>query len=67
MPIYIITLASNQVEIPAKIKILAKSVEEAQEVGNQLVQEYNNLGNDHSTGWAVDSIIETTSPPESQP
>jgi len=63
MPNYIITKISNQVEIESTMKINADSLQEAQAQAEQMVQDYNNLGNGHSTGWVVKSVIEAISPP----
>ena len=63
MPNYIITKISNQVEIESTMKINADSLQEAQAQAEQMVQDYNNLGNGHSTGWVVKSVIEAILPP----
>jgi hypothetical protein len=63
MPNYIITKISNQVEIESTMKIKADSLQEAQAQAEQMVQDYNNLGNGHSTVWVVKSVIEAMSPP----
>jgi hypothetical protein len=63
MPTYIITKISNQVEIESTMKIKADSLQDAQAQAEQLVQDYNSLGNGHSTGWVVKSVIEAISPP----
>ena len=63
MPNYIITKISNQVEIESAMNIKADSLQEAQAQAEQMVQDYNNLGNGHSTGWVVKSVIEAISPP----
>ena len=63
MPNYIITSFSDQVGIESTMKIKADSLQDAQSQADQLVQDYNNLGNGHSTGWVVKSVIEAISPP----
>lgn len=63
MPTYIITKTSDQVEIESVITIKADSLESAQEQAEKMVEEYNNLGNDHATNWVVKSVIEKIGPP----
>jgi hypothetical protein len=63
MPKYIITKASNQVEIESVIAINATSLAEAEKKAKEIVAEYNGLGHDHATGWVVKSVVEAVAPP----
>lgn len=60
---YIITAVSDQVEIDNIITIKASSDSEARTIAQGMVDEYNNLENEHATGWTIKSVVKALLPP----
>jgi hypothetical protein len=60
MPKYKV-IKTNPAGVESSIIIETELLSEAQTIAQEFVNEYNNLGNDHSTDWILKSVTELIS------
>jgi hypothetical protein len=61
MTTYNITVTLDQLDHIEKIT--AHNEAEAHTLAHQIVDNFNNLGHDHSTGWTLKSVVAAVAPP----